>query len=76
MREEECYRASTPAPPPPTHTDVRGSVSNRQTGTYLYIGAYLSQNVLPLPKLDSRCGWGPRQEVLAMLRKGSWITLC
>lgn len=28
-----------PAPPTPTHTQIcEGSVSNRQTGTYLYIG--------------------------------------
>lgn len=65
-----------PAPPPPhTHTDVRGSVSNRQTGTYLYIG--LTFHRMCCPFLAGQQVWvGAPAGVLAMLRKGSWITLC
>ena len=72
------YRASTPHPPhphTPTHTDVRGSVSNRQPGTYLYIG--LTFHRICCPFLAGQQVWvGAPAGVLAMLRNGSWITLC
>ena len=54
-------RASTPPPPHPhihTYTDVRGSVSNRQQGTYLYLGLTFTECAAPSSLAGQRVWMG------------------